>query len=288
MKIATFDDAITRISPLDLAQIVSSEPGNYTLVDGTGKLYTSGTSAAAYTLLVTVRNQTGVALNPGQAVYLSGSAGNKPLATLAQANVEATSSTTFAVIRDVIPNNQNGIAVVSGDLENIDTLSVVEGSIIWLSPSVAGGWTAVKPTAPNHAVFLGIVTRSHQTQGSISVRIVNGFEIGELHDVSVVGAVTGQSLVLASSGIWVAGDRLAHTFETIAHNLKSSDLTYAYNGDGTLHTKSSSVVTMTYAYLPSGDLSTKTLSGTGVPSGVAITKTYTYADGNLTSVSYST
>ena len=68
---------------------------------------------------------------------------------------------------------------------------------------MAGGFTTTKPVAPNHAVFIGIVTRSHENAGSIELRIANGFEVEELHDVSVTNKADGDLLAYEHyTGLW--------------------------------------------------------------------------------------
>ena len=157
--------------------------------------------AASESKVVTaqVRNQTGATLTKGTVVYISGASGNKPLVLKAQANSEVTSSKTFGIIKADIPHNQNGEAVFVGSLAGLDTLAYPEGTALWLSPSVAGGYTSTKPVAPNHAVFLGVVTRQHQNQGAIEVRIVNGYELEELHNVLINNPQNGQVIAYDSA-----------------------------------------------------------------------------------------
>lgn len=150
-------------------------------------------------LVAQIRNQTGSTLNKGTAVYLSGVSGNKPLAVKAQANSENTSSGTFGIVQNDILTNQNGFAVCSGSLEGFDTSGFAEGAVLWLSPTVAGGFTTSKPQAPNHAVYLGIVTRSHANQGSVEVRIVNGYELEELHNVLIANPLNKQVIAFDSA-----------------------------------------------------------------------------------------
>jgi hypothetical protein len=77
---------------------------------------------------------------------------------------------------------------------NTDQFGVTEGSTLYLSPSVSGNLTAIKPTAPNHMVAVGKIVRNHVNQGIIEVSIQNGFELEELHNVATTGAISGQFL----------------------------------------------------------------------------------------------
>ena len=52
-------------------------------------------------------------------------------------------------------------------------------------------------------VYVGIVERSHQTQGSIQVRIQNGLELEELHNVAISSVANGDLLVYESAtSLW--------------------------------------------------------------------------------------
>lgn len=74
---------------------------------------------------------------------------------------------------------------------------------MYLSPTVAGTYTAVKPHAPNHLVYIGVVTRSHQNQGSIEVKVQNGYELDEIHDVQIVNPTDGQIIAYdAATDLW--------------------------------------------------------------------------------------
>lgn len=133
-----------------------------------------------------VRNETGAQLDKGTVVYINGAAGNKVTVTKALASGDATSAQTFAVLLENIPNNQNGYAVTSGLLEGLDTSAFAAGTQLYLSPTVAGTYTSTKPVAPDHMVYVGVIERSHANQGSILVRIQNGYELEELHNVSAL------------------------------------------------------------------------------------------------------
>lgn len=160
---------------------------------------------SAETLTATVRNETGATLSKGTVVYISGAAGNKALVSKASAASESSSSKTFAILAQDIPNNQNGTAVTVGLLRGINTLAFTPGANLWLS-TTAGEITQTVPVSPNHAVFLGNAVRIHATQGEIEVRIQNGLELGELHDVLITAPTNGQVLKYdAAQSLWVNG-----------------------------------------------------------------------------------
>jgi len=153
-------------------------------LDGVGTPTDFPTAGQSGTLVREIRNETGATLTKGTAVYISGASGNKAVVSKAIATGDTTSAQTFGIIQADIPNNQNGFVVVRGDLAGLDTTAFTEGAQLYLSSTTAGALTMVKQYAPNHLVYIGIVTRVHANQGSIEVAIQNGYELDELHNVS--------------------------------------------------------------------------------------------------------
>lgn len=153
-------------------------------------------------LVTLVRNQTGSTIAAGSVVYINGATGNKPTVALASALMEATSSKTFGITRTSIANNSTGYVVTIGELRDINTQSFTEGQLLWLG-NTAGSIVTTPPAEPSHSVFLGYCVRSHPTQGVIEVRIQNGYELDELHDVSAGSPSDGDVLqYVASTGLW--------------------------------------------------------------------------------------
>jgi hypothetical protein len=150
-------------------------------------------------LETTVWNQTGVTIPKFSVVYINGSQGTYPTVALAQANSEMTSTGTYGVTANAIPNNQQGTVIPFGLLENINTNGFTNGQAVFLSPTVAGAVTSTKPSAPNHIVYIGTITRAHPSLGRIEVKVVNGYELEELHNVAISAPTTGQTLTYNSS-----------------------------------------------------------------------------------------
>lgn len=166
----------------------------------------AGTITATWvngTLIREIRNTTGATLTKGTIVYISGATGNKPTVTKAIATGDETSAQTFGFVQENIANNANGYVVIIGDLVGIDTSAYAEGAQLYLSSTTAGTFTTVKQYAPNHLVYVGIVTRSHPTLGQIEVNIQNGFEMDELHNVAAQNPSNGDILqYVTSTGLW--------------------------------------------------------------------------------------
>ena len=165
--------------------------------DGTADLKLKGgnvTLQVGQEQVTRVVNKTGVNLLEAnyQAVYISGAQGQRLKVDLALATTDGTSAGTLGLVTENINNNQEGFVTSSGLVNEIDTTGDLQGEtwadgdILYLSPLVAGNITNVKPLAPDHTVIMGFVVYAHAIHGKIYVKVDNGYEIEELHDVQVI------------------------------------------------------------------------------------------------------
>ena len=172
-------------------------------IAGDGSLIAFPITGQAGTLVREVRNNTGATLTKGTVVYINGALGNKPTVAKAFATSDATSAQTFGLIQADIPNNANGYLVAFGDLDGLNTSAFTEGVQLYLSSTTAGAYTITKQYAPNHLVYIGVITRSHPTMGRIEVRIQNGYEMDELHDVDALNPNNNDGLFYNSTNdLW--------------------------------------------------------------------------------------
>jgi hypothetical protein len=144
-----------------------------------------GVVDSAERIEIVVRNSTGVTLTKGQVVYLSGATGFRPNAVLADASTEATSSKTIGLVTANIANNADGFVAVNGTLHDLNTSAFSAGDTLWLSETAGAYQANTPPSEPAHAVFIGYVARAHPNLGRIVLAIQNGYELNELHGVSV-------------------------------------------------------------------------------------------------------
>lgn len=169
-----------------------------------------------------VVNRTGSTIHNGQAVRLAGSQGQRVEVALAQANNEENSSKIFGVATEDIANNQSGYITTEGLVRGINTSHLTEGAIVWLSPSVAGGLTTAKPTAPDHLVMVGICV-IQGNNGTLHVHVQNGYEVDELHDVKYTNLQTGDLLTRTANNLW----------ENISRSNLASDPLFTDHGNST-------------------------------------------------------
>lgn len=150
-----------------------------------------------------VKNATGTTLNKGQVVYITGSDGNNPLISLADADTEGTSSKTIGLLKQTLLTGDHGYVITEGILEGINTDGATAGQSVWLSSTPGAFVYGTPPAEPAHSVYLGVVVRVQTNNGKIYVKVQNGFELNELHGVQISDVQPGDALVYNSvTGLW--------------------------------------------------------------------------------------
>ena len=181
----------------------------------------SSNSASFYTQ---GKNITGATLPAFAVVYITGTNSNLPTWGLAKADSSATSDKTFGVLINAITNNGTGVATTAGMISNINTAAWTVGTPIWLSATTAGGLTSTRPSSPNHSVYIGIVITQNSSSGQIFVRIQNGYQLEDLHNVTITSPANNHSLFYDSAtSTWV---NRANDLSTIT----SGEYSFGVNG----------------------------------------------------------
>lgn len=144
---------------------------------------------APNTLLAYVTNADTVTITKGQPVYAFGGQGDRLTVKRANNSTDATSAQTVGLVLSTsIGVNQKGLIIVNGLLDGLSILPTstwADGDPVYLG-ATAGSITNVKPVAPNHLVYLGFVTTaSNGSAGRLYVRVQNGYEFQELHNVYI-------------------------------------------------------------------------------------------------------
>ncbi len=179
------------------------EDGQIIVKDGTVDYATIWTDNSAETLTVRATNKTGSTLNKGAVVRINGAQGQRPTIALAQGNSGASADGVIGILLATLANNATGLVCTAGLAKRLDTSAYTEGVKLFLSPSVAGGLTPTRPSAPDHAVAVGIVSHSSATTGSIEVNVVVGDHLEWLHDVLITTPTNGQVLKYDSAtSLW--------------------------------------------------------------------------------------
>jgi hypothetical protein len=145
-------------------------------------------------------NDTLLTMTKGQIVYISGAQGNRIAVNLAQADSDANSAHTIGIVAETITARAEGFVQVSGPIYKLNTLGTIAGDTVYLSPTIAGAFTTTKPVAPNHLVVVGFIERVHATVGSIFIKVDNGYELDELHNVKITSIQPDDLLQYDSAG----------------------------------------------------------------------------------------
>lgn len=207
--------------------------------DGTTTNINFTTSTNATRLITKVWNSTGTTITRGSVVYINGAHSSVlPSIALAKANAESTSAYTYGLVVDDIADNNEGVVIQNGAITNLNlpTSSYTDGQTLYLSPTIAGGYTTTKPLAPNHYVAIGTITRAHPVFGTIQVAIRNGFQLDEMSDVSI-SSLPNDSTLLQFSRVDSLWHDVSVTNAIGTKYIKPSDtatmLTNYIDGNGT-------------------------------------------------------
>lgn len=174
-----------------------------------------------------------------QAVRISGAQGQRLAVAYAQANTDNNSADTIGIVAETIATNQEGFIITVGQLEDINTTGSlqgetwVDGDVLYLSPTTAGRLTNIKPTGlTGHIVVMGYVEYAHAIHGKIYVKIMNGWELDELHNVYINPATLADNDILqydSASSLWKN-----EPFSSGGTNYeRRSDYVYPYQYSGT-------------------------------------------------------
>lgn len=191
-----------------------------TLTAGTGVTITNGAGSitidatgAQELLTATVKNAEAVPITKGQVVYLYSATGGFPSVKLAYNTGDATSAKTFGVVSDTsIAANGTGTITCVGVVDGLNLGGYSDGDTVYLG-ATPGSITATKPYAPNHLVYVGIIERANAGNGKLYVRVQNGYELDEIHDVQITSAPAAGALLMrdATNSLWKANRLSAGT-----------------------------------------------------------------------------
>ncbi len=184
-------------------QTITSTDGSVTITGTTEIDLSVAVAGATSNVLLPVRNTTGATLTKGTAVYISGATGQISTVSKAIATSDATSAQTLGLVTANIANNANGNVTLIGTITNINTSAYTDGQQLYLSPTTAGTLTATKPYAPQHLVYMAVVEHAHPTQGKLFVKVQNGYEMDELHNVAAQSPANNDGLFYnTSTSLW--------------------------------------------------------------------------------------
>ena len=125
------------------------------------------------------KNNSGVVINNGDFIMATGVSGDK--ITIAKAITNGTVAPEYMIgiaTQQISIDSEVGMVCTNGIVRDIDTSAWVVGTVLYPNPSVAGGLTSTKPSAPNIKTPIAIVLRQHANTGRILVRMTTGSTLG--------------------------------------------------------------------------------------------------------------
>ena len=183
---------------------LETDTSKFKFGNGTSTWTALAYSTPDYTSSVQHAVKAAESITKGQAVYISSANGTNMLVSKASNAAEPTSSKTVGLLTSTLSTNGVGNVISEGLLAGLNTSTATAGDPVWLG--TAGNLIyglSGKPVAPAHLVFIGIVTRAHATQGEIFVKVQNGFELEELHNVAITSVANKQVLQYDSAtSLW--------------------------------------------------------------------------------------
>jgi len=236
-------------------------------------------------LIAYVTNADSVSISKGTPVYAFGGQGDRMTVKRAYNTGDSTSAQTVGLVLSTsIGVNQKGFIMIQGLLDGLSILPTstwADGDPVYLG-ATAGSITNVKPSAPNHLVYLGVVTTaSNGAAGRMYVRVQNGYELDELHNVAITNPPAN------NDGLFYESSTLLWKNKTIAAALGYTPiaLTSLSAGTGISYNNTTGVITNS-----APDQTVSLSAGTGISvSGTypsfTITNTSTGGSGTVTSVS---
>lgn len=218
------------------------------------------------TLYAYATNDESVTINKGQPVYMFAAQGDRVSVKLAYNTGDATSAKTLGVCAENIAAGQAGMILCQGVQDGLDMSAYSAGDTLYLG-ATAGTLTNVKPYAPNHLVYIGVVERANAGNGRLYVRVQNGYEMDELHNVSAQNPTNGQVLIYnESTSLWTkntltAGTAIGVTNGAGSITINNTGVTSAVAGTGISVSGATGAVTITNS---APDQTVALTAGTGI------------------------
>lgn len=286
-------DSFDHISSLDYAQFdtTTASAGDigrlmWNDTDGTLEFGLKGglvTLQIGQEQVVRVRNNTGSTLNEGTVCYFSGSNGTNFNVVPALASSDPTSAQTMGVLTETLDTSstQHGFMTTFGLVRNIDLsyiAGLTDGDQLYLDGTTAGRMTRTKPSAPTHLVYVGICLSAAGggANSTIFVKVQNGYELDELHDVSITGPVADNEVLAydSASSLWKNQTAAEADLATAANPTFTGTVTTPLTTAGYVTTTSGGVIG-SVATIPNAGLTNSaiTINGSSVSLGGSTTVT---------------
>ena len=153
-----------------------------------------------------VKNQSGATISNGRVIRNAGAVGasGRILGEYMIADGTYPFAKTLGIATEDIANGDDGFVTEFGVVRGIDTTGSLygeswsDGDVLYVSPTIPGGLTAVEPNAPNQVLEMGVVLNA-DINGSIFVDRHLSTKLGDISDVQTTGATNGDLIIYNSA-----------------------------------------------------------------------------------------
>ena len=149
---------------------------------------------------VVAHNDSGFDIADGSVVYISGALSARPTIELAKADSILTTAGILGIATQLIADGTEGKVTTFGQVRGIDTSGCGNGDMLYLSASIAGAFTNVKPTFPNYVMQLGQCQFS-DAAGTVGTSIIGRPE--DIIDNAFNGSISEPFDLLITSAVGV-------------------------------------------------------------------------------------
>ena len=197
------------------------------------------------------------AITEGQVIARTGTDGTSGYVRAAPAPIGTTDpDVILGIATENIAKNAYGRITWFGVVHGLSTTGYADGDDLWYDPTVVGGYTKTKPSAPNIKLQVGtIIKAAGGTNGSIQVKLGVSSELGGTDSNVQLGTLTTSDLLQYNGTYWanvtpasvIAGAAGAPVTKTANFSVANGDTWLINNKSG-----SSCTVTLPTASTNSG------------------------------------
>jgi cytidylate kinase len=148
--------------------------------------------------LALVTNKSGITIEKGSVVYVTGGRDNGLVVAKALSDSVATCKATCGIAYETIPHNGKGFIQRLGIIEGLDTSGYTLNDKLYLSDDVLGEYTNVAPNKPSLRVEIGFVSKVDPINGTIYVDVKYSQLLDELSNVTL-GSVQNKDILQFNS-----------------------------------------------------------------------------------------
>jgi hypothetical protein len=243
------DTPVVKFETASTTNINFVDPGHlfWNYEEGTLDLSMSGSVSQAIgmeSLMPPTKNNSGVTINRGDYVMATGVQGDR--LTIAKAINDGSIAPDYFIgvaAMEIINGAENGLIVTDGLVKEINTASWTVGTLLYPSPTIAGGLTSTKPNPPSMRTPVAIVVRQQANSGRILVRNSTGSTLGQSDSNVLFTSASNNDIILynSSASYWY-NQNLATAIQSVDGSGSGIDADLLDGQHGSYYTTASNIV----------------------------------------------